>query len=86
MGLIARWDSDFDSLLPKKKKTDPINKIIKLANNRPDYIRYGQAIFNEAYILYPNEADQLRGTEFDCFYRTDKIPMFLEKLKELING
>lgn len=50
--------------------------------NKPNEWRIGQAYFNYAYELYPNETDELRGTEYDCFYDNHKIPEFLEKLNE----
>lgn len=74
----------WDDFVRKSVHSRNIDKIIEQADNRPSYIRYGQAVFNEAYILYPNETDQLRGTEFDCFYRDDKVNIFLEKLEKII--
>ena len=50
--------------------------------NKPDEWRIGQAYFNYAYELYPKEADELRGTEYDCFYVDERIPVFLKKLNE----
>jgi len=50
--------------------------------NKPEEWRLGQAYFNYAEELYPNEANQLRGTKYDCFYNDEKIPEFLEKLNE----
>ena len=50
--------------------------------NKPVEWRLGQAYFNYAEELYPEETNQLRGTEYDCFYNDEKIPEFLEKLNE----
>ena len=50
--------------------------------NKPEEWRLGQAYFNYAEELYPEESNQLRGTEYDCFYNDEKIPEFLEKLNE----
>ncbi len=50
--------------------------------NKPEEWRLGQAYFNYAEELYPEETNQLRGTEYDCFYNDKKIPEFLEKLNE----
>ena len=50
--------------------------------NKPDEWRLGQAYFNYAEELYPEETNQLRGTEYDCFYNDEKIPNFLKKLNE----
>lgn len=43
-------------------------------------IRYGQAIFNAAYELYPNATNELRNTEYDCYYDNDRVEKFLTKL------
>ena len=50
--------------------------------NKPEEWRLGQAYFNYAEELYPKETNQLRGTEYDCFYDNNKIPIFLKKLNE----
>lgn len=50
--------------------------------NKPEEWRLGQAYFNYAYELYPEETNQLRGTEYDCFYDDNKISIFLEKLNK----
>lgn len=50
--------------------------------NKPEEWRLGQAYFNYAYEFYPKEVEELRGTEYDCFYDDAKIPGFLEKLNE----
>ena len=50
--------------------------------NKPEEWRLGQAYFNYACELYPEETNQLRGTEYDCFYDDNKISIFLEKLNK----
>ena len=50
--------------------------------NKPEEWRLGQAYFNYAYELYPEETNQLRGIEYDCFYDDNKIPIFLEELNK----
>ena len=50
--------------------------------NKPEEWRLGQAYFNYAYELYPKETNQLRGSEYDCFYDDNKISIFLEKLNK----
>ena len=52
--------------------------------NKPEEWRLGQAYFNYAEELYPEETNQLRGTEYDCFYNDERIPEFLEKLNEIL--
>ena len=50
--------------------------------NKPEEWRLGQAYFNYAEELYPEETNLLRGTEYDCFYDDNKISIFLEKLNK----
>lgn len=50
--------------------------------NKPKEWRLGQAYFNYAEELYPEETNQLRGTKYDCFYDDNKIPIFLEELNK----
>ena len=53
-----------------------------MVQNKPKEWRLGQAYFNYAYELYPKEVNELRGTEYDCFYDNNKIPIFLEELNK----
>lgn len=50
--------------------------------NKPKEWRLGQAYFNYAEELYPEETNQLRGTEYDCFYDDTKISLFLHELNK----
>lgn len=59
-------------------------EIISEANARPQHIRYGQAIFNVAYKMYPNAVNKLRGTDLDCFYQDEKVDKFLNTLENLL--
>lgn len=47
-------------------------------------IRYGQAVFNAAYQLYPWPTDQLRATEYDPFYDDDRVDKFIDRLEVLL--
>ena len=62
-----------------------IEKIKQLSINRPKEWRYGQAVFNIAYILFPEETDTFRGTSRDCYYDDNKVDIFLETLNNLVN-
>ena len=44
--------------------------------------REGQSLFNAAYKLYPEFANSVRGTDTDCFYRSDKIKSFLDEIEK----
>ncbi len=51
---------------------------------RDSRLRKGQFIFNMAHKLYPNEVNAITGTVYDCFYLDEKIDLFLEKMKQLV--
>ena len=51
--------------------------------NKPKEWGLGQAYFNYAEELYPEETNQLRGTDKDCFYCDELVPAFLEELNKL---
>lgn len=59
-------------------------EIISEANARPQHIRYGQAIFNITYKMYPDIVNKLRGTDLDCFYQDEKVDKFLDALENLL--
>jgi hypothetical protein len=56
----------------------------KLLKQNPNW-RYGQAVFNAAYELFPNEANDLRATPLDCFYRGENVAIFLETMRRMLN-
>lgn len=43
-------------------------------------IRYGQAIFNAAYVMFPNATNKLRNTKYDCYYHDERVVDFLTEL------
>lgn len=43
-------------------------------------IRYGQAIFIAALVMFPYATSKLRNTEYDCYYHDDKVNDFLTQL------
>ncbi len=52
----------------------------RMVEKRPKEWRRGQAYFNYAYEMFPEVVDEIRGTDRDCFYRNDRIGIFLEEL------
>lgn len=47
-------------------------------------IRYGQAVFNTAHKRFPEAANCLRGTKYDCFYDDSKVDEFLLELQTVV--
>ena len=39
--------------------------------------RWGQSVFNALELLYKATADEVRGTEFDCFYKDENVNKLL---------
>jgi hypothetical protein len=50
----------------------------------PD-LRLGQQVFNYIHDVEPDIANQIRGTDKDCFYFTNKVGAFLEEANKLYN-
>jgi hypothetical protein len=46
-------------------------------------LRTGQNMFNALYRLFPDVANEIRGTEYDCFYGNN-AGEFLDKVEELL--
>lgn len=47
-------------------------------------LRRGQYLFILLYSLSADIANDIRSTEFDCFYDDDKIDGFMKKVAELL--
>lgn len=60
---------------------DDVNYAYRLAqeyaNTYKDW-RWGQCIFNAYHTVFPKLANQVRGTEDDCFYNDKLVPNFLK--------
>jgi len=49
---------------------------------RYPYMRIGQLFYNKLFAGYPDEAEKIRGTEFDPFYIDENIDKCIDKLLE----
>lgn len=58
--------------------------LLEKVKNKPEEWRVGQALFNYAYGMYPEEVDKITGTVNDCFYDDSKIDTFLKELNKLL--
>lgn len=56
---------------------EELYKRVSIAMSHFPELRYGQVIFNEAYSLWPDFVNTIRGTDDDCFYDDKKIKVFL---------
>jgi len=55
-----------------------------VARRQEDGERYGQAVFNSAYGLFPEEVGELVATELDPFYNDGVVKLFLAALTSKI--
>jgi len=56
---------------------EEVNSVATAEMNVNPHIRKGQALFNAVYDLYPYIADEIRGSDTDCFYNDKRIDLFL---------
>ena len=56
---------------------EELHKRVSIAMDTFKDLRYGQAIFNEAMSMWPDEVEKIRGTDDDCFYDDKKVKNFL---------
>jgi len=61
----------------KKDSDSPAVAIMQsvLGLNEPSW-RYGQSIYNQAQVLYPIAANNLKMTDVDCFHDDSKTSAF----------
>lgn len=58
---------------------DVIKLAQELKKESPE-LRFGQAIYSAASVLYPSQASSLIGSEVDPYYNDDNTKPFLDKL------
>ena len=56
-----------------------------MQSKKPDKLRLGQHAFNFIHDIEPDIANEIRGTDKDCFYSNDKMSEFLEEVNKLYN-
>lgn len=72
---------EFPSDTPNEAKWRKI--IYKADDYYQEGQRIGQAYFNALYDVEPEIADQLRGTDFDCFHEDSNLVGFLFEAERL---
>jgi hypothetical protein len=48
--------------------------------------RWGQTIFNVVFMHYPEVANKIRATKYDCFHVDERVPEFKKRVIELLNN
>jgi hypothetical protein len=56
-----------------------------MQSEKPVELRLGQHAFNFIHDEEPDIANQIRGTDKDCFYSNDKMSDFFEEAHKLYN-
>lgn len=63
-----------------------MEKVFKKATSDYDEangtLRWGQALFNALYELFPEVADSIRGGEYDPFYKSEKCVACIDFITE----
>lgn len=67
-------------------KLTKLNKIVDSIKDRPGFIRYGQALWNECEKMFPNEVELLRDTKFDPYYKDERSEVFVTELIKIFEG
>lgn len=67
--------------LTKEQIGEVIKKSRELNKVYPEW-RIGQSFFNSLYIMYPEIADEIRGTKYDPFHRTEVMADCIEFITE----
>lgn len=60
-------------------------EVVTASQSRPDYIRFGQFVFNYIDEQYGVARQVQFIDDVDCFYRDDKVLEFLDKSLKRIN-
>jgi len=67
------------SKLTDKEWVDLIREFYKFLQKD---LRIGQSYFNALAIVKPDLANEIQGTEDDCFYDDNKVIKFIRRLNE----
>lgn len=70
-------------MTPNEKISQVVGKFMEHRRNHPDW-REGQSAFNALYDLYPEVANEIRGSDCDPFHRDSNLEDFWDKMAELI--
>lgn len=54
------------------------NEPISVSNQ----LRYGQALMNVLYDVWPEKYNEIKGTDIDCFYSNSTVNLTLSKLEQ----
>lgn len=46
------------------------------------FLRYGQNVMNQLYIVWPEKHKEIIGSDYDCFYNDRIVPLTFEQLEQ----
>lgn len=62
------------------------NEFLKIVDETYNYhsfeLRYGQTIMNVLYDIWPDKYNELKGSDYDCFYDDGTVKFTLNKLEQ----
>ena len=70
--------------ISKQKYEKFLKDINSIDNYDYKHLRKGQTIFVIFWRHFPNIANELTGTEYDCFYVDSKISLFLKRFAKRV--
>lgn len=62
------------------EKLRKLNNIIESLDKRPEFIRYGQALWDECEKAFPSDVESLRSTKVDPYYENKRSIDFVNAL------
>lgn len=67
-----------------KKFVDNIEKIYADQGDKPESerLRYGQTIMNVLWDIWPEKYDEIKDSDFNCFYTNRNVAIVLDKLEK----
>lgn len=67
-------------MIVREEELNELYKRVQIAMERFPELRYGQAVYNEAFNLFPKIVKEIPADD-DCFYVDSRVPAFLSHFK-----
>lgn len=67
---------------PNKSYIDFLKTVDETYNYYSFDLRYGQTIMNVLYDIWPDKYNELKGSDYDCFYDDGTVKFTLNKLEQ----
>ena len=67
---------------PNKSYVDFLKTVDETYNHYSFDLRYGQTIMNVLYDTWPDKYNELKASDYDCFYDDGTVKLTLDKLEK----